>query len=59
MKPKYEVAEVFRLGASAYAAKHKLSARQKKVIQDIQQCRTSALGGHVDACDECGHIRIS
>ena len=59
MKPKYEVAEVFRLGTSAYAAKHKLSARQNKVIQDIQHCRTSALGGHVDACDECGHIRIS
>ena len=59
MKPIHEVADVFRLGASAYAAKHRLSGRQKKVIQDIQQCRTSALGGHIDACDECGFIRIS
>lgn len=59
MKPKYEVAEVLSLGALTYAAKHNLSARQRKVIRDIQQCRTSALGGHVDACDECGHVRIS
>ncbi len=59
MKPNHEVATVFRLGASAYAAKHCLSSRQKKVIQDIAQCRTSALGGHIDCCDKCGHLRIS
>lgn len=59
MKTKYEVAQVLRAGAAAYAAKHRLSARQKKVIRDIQQCRTSALGGHVDACDDCGYLRIS
>jgi hypothetical protein len=25
----------------------------------LKRCRTSSLGGHVDKCDECGHIRIS
>jgi hypothetical protein len=25
----------------------------------IERCRTAALGGHIDACDACGHIRIS
>lgn len=25
----------------------------------LQRCRTSSLGGHVDKCDQCGHIRIS
>ena len=25
----------------------------------IKKCRTSALGGHIDACDECGNISIS
>lgn len=25
----------------------------------IETCRTSALGGHVDECDNCGHIEIS
>lgn len=25
----------------------------------ITSCRTSELGGHVEECDECGHVRIS
>jgi ribosomal protein L32 len=24
----------------------------------VRRCRTAALGGHVDACDQCGHVRI-
>ncbi|MEZ4990976.1 MAG: IS91 family transposase [Saprospiraceae bacterium] len=55
----YELADVFRAGIDHYKQYHRLSARQLKVIQDIQDCRTAALGGHVDACDECGHVRIS
>lgn len=27
-------------------------------MQDILQCRTAALGGHVDECDQCGGLRI-
>ena len=25
----------------------------------IETCRTAALGGHVDACDDCGFVRIA
>ena len=25
----------------------------------IENCRTAALGGHVDACEDCGHWRIA
>lgn len=59
MRPKYEVADIFRLSGNEYWQKHNLSTRQLKVIQDIQDCRTAALGGHIDACTECGHVRIS
>jgi hypothetical protein len=31
----------------------------RRVLEAIAQCRTAALGGHVDACDSCGHERIS
>jgi len=31
----------------------------QRVLGALQHCRTSALGGHVDRCDHCGHIRIS
>jgi hypothetical protein len=25
----------------------------------IQTCRTAALGGHVDSCDDCGYLRVA
>jgi hypothetical protein len=28
-------------------------------MQAIEICRTAALGGHLDACEDCGHIKIS
>jgi hypothetical protein len=28
---------------------------QAKVIRALIACRTAALGGHVDVCDECGY----
>lgn len=59
MRPRYEVADVLRLGAKSYQSKHRLSSRQQKIIRDIQDCRTSALGGHIDACEACGYLRIS
>ena len=36
-----------------------LGIHQQKTLRAIQQCRTAALGGHVDACDGCGNISIS
>ncbi len=59
MRPHYEAADVLREGLAPYQAKHNLSSRQLGVLQDIVDCRTSALGGHIDACDECGYMRIS
>jgi hypothetical protein len=31
-----------------------LGPERRRVVRDIQQCRTSALGGHVRVCDRCG-----
>jgi hypothetical protein len=28
-------------------------------MRSIELCRTAALGGHVEQCDNCGHQRIS
>lgn len=30
-----------------------------RTLDAISKCRTAALGGHIDACDDCGHLRIS
>jgi Putative transposase/Transposase zinc-binding domain len=55
-----EVAEVFRRFGDAYRQQHgaSLSTAQRRVMTAIVQCRTAALGGHVEQCDACGHQRV-
>ena len=54
-----EVADVFRQYGEAYLAKYGASREQRRVLRDIQACRTAALGGHIAQCDRCGHQTIS
>src|ERR1700736_1465160 len=56
-----EVADVFRRYGDAYRQQHgcSLSTAQRRVMTAIEQCRTAALGGHVERCDTCGHQRIA
>lgn len=56
MLPKWEVADVIK---HANIESLNLSVHQQKTLRAIQQCRTAALGGHIDACDNCGIIQIS
>jgi hypothetical protein len=50
-----EVADIFRLHGDRYRQKYPLSPAQSKVFNLIKVCRTSALGGHMQQCDHCGH----
>ena len=61
MRASLEVADIFRSAGPAYRAAHAghLSLGQFKVMTAIENCRTAALGGHVEACDDCGHWRIA
>ena len=52
-----EVADIFRGYGQQYREKNIITAQQYKVIKRIEICRTAALGGHVEACDRCGHTR--
>jgi hypothetical protein len=56
-----EVADIFRAAGPAYRATHAghLSLHQLKVMSAIEHCRTAALGGHVEACEDCGYQRIA
>jgi len=54
-----ELQDVFNLHGEAYQQSHPLSPQQQKAMRDIQNCRTAALGGHMDTCDECGFTRQS
>ncbi len=57
--PKPELADIFRRYAVAYRAQYPTSQQQRLVMRDIIECRTAALGGHVDECDNCGGLRIA
>ena len=59
-RPKLEVADVFRRYGEAYREKHgaSMSTAQRRVMTAIEVCRTAALGGQIEQCDQCGHRRI-
>ena len=61
MRTSLEVADVFRAAGPAYRAAHAghLSLHQLKVMSAIEHCRTAAMGGHVEACTDCGHRQIA
>jgi hypothetical protein len=60
-EPRLEVADIFRTYGDDFLAQwgHVLSRQQRKAFHDIRACRTAALGGHVEECDQCGHCAIS
>ena len=50
-----ELADIFRLHGPEYLAKYqdRLLPSHRRAIQDICDCRTEAMGGHVYRCPEC------
>jgi Putative transposase/Transposase zinc-binding domain len=61
MAPAFEVAEVFRRYGDAYRRDHAghLGRIERRVMSAIEICRTAALGGHIEAFEACGTIRIA
>lgn len=58
-KGSIELADVFRMHRESYCKNNILIPLQYKIINAICNCRTSALGGHMEQCDHCGDIHIS
>ena len=60
-QPPFEVADVIRTLTAAHGsvAGLRVSKAQQRVLDDLAACRTAKLGGHVDACDACGEVRVS
>jgi hypothetical protein len=58
-RPKWEVADVFRRYGETYRNNHgaSMSTAQRRVMTAIEVCRTAALGGHLERCDQCGQER--
>ena len=61
LRPKLEVADIFRDHGAAWRSANAghVSLDQLKVMTAIERCRTAALGGHVERCENCAHTVIA
>jgi hypothetical protein len=52
-----ELADVIRTHQRDFLARwnHVLSREQRKALRNLRDCRTAALGGHLQQCERCGH----
>ena len=48
------MAELFRRFGPSYLRRVVLAPEQALVLRNVIACRTAALGGHTDTCDQCG-----
>jgi hypothetical protein len=60
-RPAIELADIFRRYGPAWrnANAGQVSLDQLKAMSAIESCRTAALGGHVERCEDCSHLRIA
>jgi Putative transposase/Transposase zinc-binding domain len=60
-RPTLEIADIFRDHGPAWrnANAGHVSLGQLKVMSAIESCRTAALGGHVERCEDCLHTQIA
>ncbi len=60
-RPPWEVADVFHRYGEGYrqAQGASIPTSHLRVMRAIEICRTAVLGGHVDACEQCGVCQVS
>ena len=54
-----ELQDIIKAHRDSYLRNHRVSYQQQKVMNAVENCRTAALGAHIDKCDECEFERIS
>lgn len=59
MRADHELADVLRQHWHQVEHHPKINSWQLRTLSALKRCRTSDLGGHVDACTDCGTVRIS
>ena len=59
MRAAYEVAHVLDTHWQEVVCSSQFNSWQLRTLDALRRCRTASLGGHVDVCTACGHLRIS
>jgi len=60
-RPPFEVADIVRQHGDRFLESHRawVTGHHRQVLRAIAQCRTAALGGHRDRCDQCAQSTLS
>ncbi len=60
-RPPFEVADIVRQHGDRFLETHCawVTGHHRRVLRAIAQCRTAALGGHRDRCDQCAQSALS
>jgi hypothetical protein len=58
-RDKTELADIILRYGDDYINHPSVLYHQQKVMRAIKNCRTSAMGGHKNGCDHCGHEDVS
>ena len=54
-----ELSDILHQHGASYKAKYSVCTQQRKALWSLSHCRTSQLGGHIEACGSCGYERIA
>lgn len=54
---RWELADIVRCYGARYRATHRLLRIQRRALRAVAQCRTAALGGHLEQCASCQRTR--
>ena len=48
--------EIFRQYGASYEQSYGMNDVQRRVLRDIIDCRSGALGGHIEQCTSCNEL---
>lgn len=57
--PMHELADVINHFLPSFQLSQKLPAYKLRALDALQKCRTPYMGGHVEACEDCGEVRVA
>ena len=60
-RPPFEVADIVRQQGDRFLESPRawVTGQHRRILRAIAQCRTAALGGHRDRCDQCANPVLS
>jgi hypothetical protein len=59
LRPPHQLADVINSHWKEILCSQQFNSWQLRTLDAIRRCRTASLGGHLDLCTSCGHVRIS